>query len=386
MIGPREDTINDRERWRETVLFGNPDKIPFSPGDPRESTVKAWSRQGFPDGVDWHAYLLQVLGIEPESGGPRVDLGISFAMLPPFEEKILGRRDGHLIVQDQTGAIVEISDQFDFSYLHEAKDLVTRKWHRFPVEGPADWDKIEWRYDPRHPKRLPCDFEERCRALAHRDYRIKLTVPGVFWQLRDWCGFENLCIFMKTAPDFVQAMVDYWSNFILQMLERIFKSVTPDHVQINEDMAYKEHSMISPAMTRRFLLPVWKQWTSALRAAGCPIISMDCDGYIGELLPLWLEAGFNHTWPVEVAAGNDIVAFRHAYGRQMAFGGGIDKRAIAAGGAAMRAQVLRVVPPLLREGGYIPGCDHGLPSDVTWQDFVDYARLLAQLTGWLPAR
>jgi hypothetical protein len=66
----------------------------------------------------------------------------------------------------------------------------------------------------------------------------------------------------------------------------------------------------------------------------------------------------------------------------MAFGGGIDKRALAAGGDAMRAELMRVAP-LIAEGGYVPGCDHGVPPDVSWQNFVEYARLLAQLTGWL---
>ncbi len=110
---------------------------------------------------------------------------------------------------------------------------------------------------------------------------------------------------------------------------------------------------------------------------------MDSDGYIAELIPLWIEGGFNHTWPIEVAAGNDVVAYRRRYGRQIAFGGGIDKRALAAGGEAMRAEILRVAPPLLAEGGYTPGCDHGVPSDVSWQTYVEYTRLLAQLTGWL---
>ncbi len=74
---------------------------------------------------------------------------------------------------------------------------------------------------------------------------------------------------------------------------------------------------------------------------------------MAELLPLWIEAGFNCCFPVEVAAGNDIVAYRRQYGRQMAYLGGIDKRAIAAGGATMCAEVLRVVPPLLEDGGLI---------------------------------
>ena len=41
----------------------------------------------------------------------------------------------------------------------------------------------------------------------------------------------------------------------------------------------------------------------------------------------------------------------------MAYTGGIDKRAVAVGGETMRAEVLRVVPPLLKEGGFIPGLD-----------------------------
>jgi uroporphyrinogen decarboxylase len=67
----------------------------------------------------------------------------------------------------------------------------------------------------------------------------------------------------------------------------------------------------------------------------------------------------------------------------MAYTGGIDKRALAAGGEALRSEVLRVVPPLLKLGGFIPGVDHGVPPDISWQNFIEYSRLLAQLTGWI---
>ncbi len=87
--------------------------------------------------------------------------------------------------------------------------------------------------------------------------------------------------------------------------------------------------------------------------------------------------------PMEVAAGNDIVAFRQQYSTQMAYLGGIDKRALAKGGDVMRTELLRVIPPLLETGGFIPGCDHGVPPDISWPNFVEYTRLLAQLTGWL---
>ncbi len=156
-----------------------------------------------------------------------------------------------------------------------------------------------------------------------------------------------------------------------------------DFVYISEDMAYKAHSMISPEMTRRFLLPSYQQWVPAIKASGCPLVPMDSDGYVAHLLPIWIEAGINVASPMEVAAGNDIVAERERYGRQMGYFGGIDKRELAKGGEAMRTEVMRVVPPLLKEGGYIPSCDHGVPPDISWPNFVEYSRLLAELTGWL---
>ncbi len=376
--------MEERERFREAVLFGQPDKVPLRPGHPRESTLAIWHQQGLPEGVHWYAYLMEVLGIPFEPPPPRIDLGVSFKMIPTFEEKVLEHRDGHYIVQDWMGAITEISDRYDYTYIRAAKDFVTRKWHRFPVQNRQDWEeKIKWRYDPGHPERFPDDFAQRCRILRDRDYVLSLTVNGPFWQLREWCGFEGLCIFLMDDPDFVQEMVDFWTDFGLQTLEPVLDQVELDYVQISEDMAYKAHSMISPAMTRRFLLPTWKQWTAAIKASGCPIVSMDSDGYTAELLPIWIEAGLNCCFPTEVAAGNDIVAYRRQYGRQMAYLGGLDKRALAAGGEKMRAEVMRVVPPLLEEGGFIPGCDHGVPPDISWPNFVDYARLLAQLTGWL---
>ena len=375
----------ERARFRETLAFGNPDRVPLSPGWPRESTLRAWREQGLPDGIQYTAYLMDLLGIpfQPMTG-PNLNLDRAFKMIPTFEEKVLEHRDGHLIVQDWMGAITEISDQYDYTYIRSAKDFVTRKWHSFPVQNQRDWDeKMRWRYNAADPARFPVPLEEVAQKLAQRQTVFQITVPGPFWQMREWCGFENLCMLLIDEPGFVHEMAHTWRQFVLQVLKPILACIQPDMVMVNEDMAYKLHSMISPHMVRQVLMPVWKEWTSALRDAGCPVIGIDSDGYAGELLPLWIEAGFNCNFPVEVAAGNDIVVYRHTYGRQMAFLGGIDKRAIAAGGEVMRREVLRVVPPLLEDGGFIPGCDHGVPPDISWPDFVEYTRLLARLTGWL---
>ncbi len=379
--------MNARQRYIESLTFGRPDKIPFEPGSGRESTRARWHREGLPPGRDPLEYLAETLEIEVPQSEQTVDPKISFRMIPEFEEQVLEKREGHLIVQDWSGGIVEISDQYDLTYLRSAKDFVTRRWHKFPVETWQDWEQMQKRYDPASPERFPPDFAERCRQLKLRDYPVAINISGPFWQLREWCGLENLCIMMIEQPEFVDSMAAFWTRFVSDVLDRFLDDFCPDRVMIQEDMAYKSHSMISPSMAYRFLMPSYEAWVPRLKQAGCPVLDLDSDGYIGDLIPLWIEAGFNCCSPVEAAAGNDIAAFRRQYGTDMAFRGAIDKRAIAKGEGALEAELQRVIPPLLAEGGFIPGCDHGVPSDVSWPAFVFYGRRLAEMTGWLqPSR
>ena len=93
--------VDDRTREvPRSFAFGKPDKVPLKPGNPRESTLAAWHEQGLPEGVDWYEYLMQTLGIPRPPTKPPTALGVSFKMIPTFEEKVLAHRDGHYSVQD----------------------------------------------------------------------------------------------------------------------------------------------------------------------------------------------------------------------------------------------------------------------------------------------
>ncbi len=376
--------MTPRQRYIETLTFGNPDKVPFNPGGPRESTLRRWHQEGLPQDAYYMDVLYDILGFRPEPPRkPQVALGVDFRMIPQFEEKILEHKNGHYIVQDWMGAITEISDEYDYTYIRAAKDFVTRKWHKFPVQNRDDWENMKWRYDPQAPGRFPDDFEERCKMAQDRDWVLGLNFNGPFWQMREWVGFENLCILMIEDPDFVMEMATFWGEFVSATMKPVLERVQLDFIWMSEDMAYKSHSMISPAMVRKFLKPCYDRWVAEARAAGVPIIDMDSDGYIGELIPIWIEAGINCADPIEVAANNDIVQFRKQFGKQMAYKGGIDKRAIAKGGDVIKRELERVIPPLFEDGGYIPGCDHGVPPDISWPNFIEYSRLLAQYCGWI---
>lgn len=367
------------------MLFKKPDRIPLNPGWGRRSTRERWRREGLPVDIPPHRipeHVYREIGGTlpwPESGP---GINIHERMIPQFEEKVIERKADSQIVQDWKGNICEIGLEFTIEDLRNAVDFVTRSWIKCPVESDADWQAMKLRYNPDDPTRLPADIAERARDLKHRTWPIHFGISGPFWQMREWLGFENLCMAFYDNPAMIRDMVEFWTDYHNKLLSRAFQHVIPDEVHISEDMAYKCFSMISPAMIREYLLPCYTRWGRLIREAGVPLYGCDSDGFIGEIIPIWREAGMNNCDPIEVAAGNDIVAFRKRFGTKMAFRGGIDKRAMAKGGAVIEAEIARVLP-VIESGGFIPGCDHAVPSDVSWPDYLHYTKLLAKATGWL---
>ena len=375
--------MNPRERHLETLLFGTPDRVPFAPGGPRESTLARWRREGLAENEHWCDAVQRKLGVRPSPAEEAsLDTGVNMRMIPAFEEKVLEHKHGHYIVQDWMGNVTEISDEYDYTYIRNSIDFVTRKWHKFPVENRAEFDEMKKRYNPREPGRFPEDFNDHCHRLRERPLPCGINFPGPFWQLREWCGFEPLCMFFLEDPDFVREMIGFWTDFVSATLAPLFDAGVLDTILFSEDMAYKEKSMISPAMTREFLQPTYRRWITDARQAGVPLIDMDSDGKVDELIPIWIESDIDSCCPVEVAAGNDISAYRRSFGRDMAYTGGIDKRAIAKGGDAIENEIARIAP-VVEDGGCLPSCDHALPHDISWPNFLHYCRLLGELTGWL---
>jgi len=374
--------MTNRERTLATLLFESPDKIPLQPGHGRKSTRERWHTEGLPKEVrDINETAYRQAGgtqpWDPEGEG----FAINERMIPPFEEKIIEHKPTSQVVQDWKGNICEIGNEFTPEYLRLAIDFVTRRWIKCPVENRADWEDMKRRYQVSDPARYPKNASELGRRLSQRNWPVTWNFSGPFWQLREWLGFESLCMLFHDDPDWIREMIHFWQEYVAGLLEEGLRFMTPDMVHLSEDMAYKEHAMISPAMTRDFLLPVYHRWGEIIRRHNIPLYAMDSDGHIGELIPIWIDAGINVCDPIEVAAGNDIVDFRKQFGRHMAYMGGVDKRLMAKGGRSIEAEINRLLP-VIRDGGYIPGCDHGVPSDVSWPNYVYYVKLLAQATGW----
>ena len=80
-----------------------------------------------------------------------------------------------------------------------------------------------------------------------------------------------------------------------------------------------------------------------------------------------------------MAAGCDINALQGEY-PTLGMMGGIDKRALAIGPKEIDAELERI-RPAMEIGGYVPALDHGVPDDVSWDNYRYYAEKLKIMIG-----
>jgi hypothetical protein len=192
-------------------------------------------------------------------------------------------------------------------------------------------------------------------------------------------GLENWCTAFYEQPELVERIISDRVQFAKDVLARVLATRQLDFVQVWEDMAYKTASLLSPALVRRCMLPAYRELVAHLRAGGVKLILVDCDGHVGQLLPIWREAGIDGTHPCEIAAASDPFQLRRD-NPGVALMAGMDKRLIASGRAGIDAECDRVMP-LVREGAFIPMLDHFVPPDVSWDDYRYYVDRRRDLLG-----
>ncbi len=84
--------------------------------------------------------------------------------------------------------------------------------------------------------------------------------------------------------------------------------------------------------------------------------------------------------PFEVASGCDVVEIGREYPNLVMIGG-IDKRQLAKGKDAIDRMVERILPAMRQRGGYVPTCDHGVPAEVSLENYMHYRKRCLELGG-----
>ena len=356
--------MNSKDRLMNTLLFKPVDRIPLVEWNVRKATIREWVKQGYPEDANQKSFF----DLDPFY----ISVPISLSLYPAFEEKTLEEDGKYRIWQDNTGAIRK-----DFAEI-ENPGFVTRSWLKFPVENREDFIEMKKRYDSSEPCRYVENWPLRADIIANAPVASHLSVPFLFWTVRDWMGFENFCLAFYDMPELIDEMFGFLTDFYIETLKRGIKELKIDMVELKEDMAYKNAPMISPEMFRRFMMPHYKRFISFLRENGVRFVYVDCDGYPGGLIPCWIECGVDGMSPCEIAAGNDLLKLRKEYPGFALFGG-IDKRELAKNKKAIYNEVMSKVPALIEKGGYVPHVDHAVPFDVPLKNFLYYRELMKKI-------
>jgi uroporphyrinogen decarboxylase len=323
-------------------------------------TLARWQAEGMTAANPWEA-----LGITYYHRVP-----VETRLFPPFATEVIEDRENSRIVRDAMGVTKE-----------EAKDSTAfPRFIRHPVENMADFLALKERLNPDTPGRFPPDWPEQARALARRD--SILVMGGIeisfFGWHRDLMGVTNLLMAYYDQPELVHAISRHHLAFLKTMYARILRDVKFDFIFVWEDMSYKNGPLISPAMVREFMLPYYRELVGFFRSFGDYRFLLDSDGDVSALIPLFIEAGIDGMLPFEVAAGMDIRRVAAAY-PDLFIAGGLDKRELAKGRAAIDRELEAKLPAMFKRGGYLPTMDHHVPPEVSYADFQYYLERVREL-------
>ena len=212
-----------------------------------------------------------------------------------------------------------------------------------------------------------------------RDYPIGLRLGYVVSWALELMGVENASMGFYDQPELMEQILQFAADFILIAVERACHEIPDiDFAFFRENITSNIGPMLSPRVIEQHVLPHYRRIVETLRGWGIDLVFMDSDGNCDALLPLWIEAGINGFYPLEIAAGEDPVRLREQY-PDLRLIGGIDKRELARDFTATERELETKVLPLLASGGWIPSLDHSVPPEVPLTNYQHYWKVLRQL-------
>lgn len=337
-------------------------------------SLEAWEEAGFLRPGDKPE---EVFGLEPSGVYALGGLGwCEAALSPAFEEKVLEDRGAYELVQDFAGRKLLCFKGRRSGFMPE--------YVGHPVTDMASWEEnVLWRMDPADPARAEDGKKAGLEAIEKQaaGYHVTQQLVGGYMYLRSLIGPEELLYAFYDQPELIHACMEGWLTLADSVIARHQSYVTLDEVFLAEDISYNHGPLISPDMMREFLLPYYSRLLDNIRKRQKDDrrfhLQIDTDGHCLPTIPLYREIGMTYMSPFEVAAGCDVVRVAEEY-PDLLIRGGIDKRILASGRDAILAEVRRILPVMKARGGYIPECDHGVPAEVPFEDYVYYRQLIRE--------
>ena len=362
--------MTERERFTATMSYGPRDRSPICDFSFWDETLPVWHKEGLPSWVNLENSD-DFFGMDTLSHRSGVLPGLA----PEFERRVIEDRGDHELFQQEDGVWV---------LRRKTMGSIPRHVRHLLVDRPSWEEHYKPRLDPDSPARYPEDWDDRVAEWTDPDREYVIQLPGgsLFGWIRNWMGIENVALLIYDDPALFEEMVEAIADCQIGLMTRILETGGRfDGCSMWEDMAYNSGPLISPAHFKRFLVPHYRRIIDLMHRYDVNVTWVDSDGDISLLIPLWLDAGVNCMFPIEVGTwGLDPVALRKQYGKDLLMMGGFDKKILAQSKDAIDKEVHRLTP-LVEEGGYIGFCDHRVPPDVPLENYWYYLERVREIWG-----
>jgi hypothetical protein len=322
--------MTSRERFRETMDYGQPDRVPYFEEGIRDDVLKAWQKQGLANAED-------LARMFPSDHRERLQV-----------------------------------------------DLEPRPKLMAQLDKITDLKKFQRRLNPFDKKRLPSRWSRRTRDWQSRDHVLMLYVHGGFFKtmgVRNWRSFNDAMVLLMDQPEMVRKRMQIQGEFAVRLADRILDEVEIDAAVFSEPIGGNDRPLISPQMYEEFVLKNYEPILEVLQRHNVETVCFQTFANARILIPAILKWGFNCLWACEVNIDvMDYRSLRKEFGRDLRLIGGIDLDALRKDKAAIRQEIEEKVPPLIAEGGFIPLADGRVRADVPFENYVYYRQLLEKVT------
>lgn len=254
----------------------------------------------------------------------------------------------------------------------------------YPVASMDDWLKIKHHF-AYCEGRINRERLAAARQAQQEGHLVLAGIPGAFDTLRNLMGEENGCMAYYLQPELIADIMATLTDTATRVLQQVCREITIDQLSVHEDFAGKSGPLIGPIQIREHMQPYYLAAWEIVRQAGGRIFQQDSDGNINPVVDALLDCGLTCLYPMEPAAGMDIVALRKQYGRRFAMSGGIDKHVLRQDRAAIDRELEYKLQPLMRDGGgMVFGLDHRIPNGTPLENYRYYVKRGRELLGLPP--
>jgi uroporphyrinogen decarboxylase len=324
-------------------------------------------RQGEPDWVPWQdgvsdVHRQRILG-RPLRG---VADDIAFAKLFGFDYVTI--TSGLTTSDEMTGAMTTKAD--------DTYDTVQRRWANEgegAISSHAGFEAFDWP----NPDEMDYSAYDEADRLLPSNMKVFAAVGKVFnaaWWLM---GFESFSYALAEDPDLVARVFEKVCAIQERVVEHILDHTSVGTLWHADDLAYKSGLMVSPAIFRRFVFPLYAKVNRMCHERGVLCI-FHSDGDINAVIGDIISAGFDGLNPLEPPI-MDIVALKREVAGRLTLIGNIDLAYTLTLGTPTEvdAEVKERIRVLAPGGGYCLSSANSLP------DYVPFNNIMAMRDAWL---